>query len=299
MLNIRPVTSILNGNDDRAKTIREILDLFLPKFKNLSKDTSILIDLPKNLSASVIGTGVSVLTDLYYEIEVNPKTYNNGKEYIDKNIRKKLDLFICAALNATQNQKQKISKYKVDLENANKFTDITPEIFISCVISEIYMRCGIVDFDLFKKSNLYYNHCIDIVELLLKNININSSIIPNPVFGCEEHMIKGDGDFILDGNLFDIKTSKSIKVDKNSRRQLLLYYLMNYRKSESQPYEKIYNISKLYIYKSRYGISIEIPINLRGANPLHIINTITKVETGKILPSTGIKRVKSMLKEDL
>ena len=156
MLNIRPVTSILNGNDDRAKTIREILDLFLPKFKNLSKDTSILIDLPKNLSASVIGTGVSVLTDLYYEIEVNPKTYNNGKEYIDKNIRKKLDLFICAALNATQNQKQKISKYKVDLENANKFTDITPEIFISCVISEIYMRCGIVDFDLFKKSNLYY-----------------------------------------------------------------------------------------------------------------------------------------------
>ena len=64
-------------------------------------------------------------------------------------------------------------------------------------------------------------------------------------------------------------------------------------------YEKRYDISKLYIYKARYGISIEIPINLRGVNPLDVINTITKVETGQVSPSRGIEIVKSMLKEEL
>ena len=69
---------ILIEKDEKAKAIREILDLFLPKFKNLSKDTPILIDLPKNLNPAVVGTGVSVLTDLYYEIEINPKIYNKA-----------------------------------------------------------------------------------------------------------------------------------------------------------------------------------------------------------------------------
>lgn len=297
--NIRSVTQIITGKDEKAKAIREILDLFLPKFKNLSKETPILIDLPKNLSASVVGTGVSVLTDLYYEIEINPKIYNNDKEYVIKGAIRNFEYFLRLSPNATKQQLKRISKYKLELEKVNKFTDITPELFMACIVLNIYIRCGIADFDLFKKSNIYYNHCMEIVELLLKNININNSVIANPIFGCIEHMISGDGDFILDGNLFDIKTTKSITVDKNSRRQLLFYYLMNYNKSLFETYEKRYDISKLYIYKARYGISIEIPINLRGANPLDVINTITKVETEKVSPSRGIEIVKSILQEEL
>ena len=266
----------------------------------LSKDTPILIDLPKNLSASVVGTGVSILTDLYYEIEINPKMYNNNdKEYVIKGVMRDFESFLLSSLSATKSQLKRISRYKLELEKVNKFTDITPELFTSCIVLNIYKRCGIVDFKLFREAGIYYNHCMEIVELLLKNININNSVIANPIFGCMEHMISGDGDFILDGNLFDIKTTKSIIVDKNSRRQLLFYYLMNYKKSLFEPYEKRYDISKLYIYKARYGISIEIPINLRGANPLDVINIITKVETEKVSPSRGIEIIKSILKEEL
>ncbi len=298
-LNIRAVTHILKGKDDKATAIRKILDLFLPKFRNLSKDTPILVDLPKGLSASVVGTGVSVLTDLYYEIEINPEIYTTDKEYIIKGAIRSFEDFPYSALNATEEQLERIFNYKLELEEVNKFTQITPKLFMACVILEIYKRCGIHDFDLFNRANIYYDHCMEIVELLLKSININTSVIANPVFGCIEHMIKGDGDFILDGNLFDIKTTKSIIIDKNSRRQLLFYYLMNHRKSSSMPYETKYDISKLYIYKARYGISIEIPINLRGVNPLDVINTITNIETEKISPSKGIEIVNSMLKEDL
>lgn len=298
-LNIRAVTHILKGKDDKAKAIREILDLFLPTFKNLSKNTPILVDLPTGLSASVVGTGVSVLTNLYYEIEINPKIYTTDKEYIFKGAIRDFEDFPYSALNAIEKQLEIIFNYKLELEEVNKFTQITPKLFMACVILETYKRCGIYDFVLFDRANLYYDHCMEIVELLLKSININTSVIPNPVFGCIEHMIQGDGDFILDGNLFDIKTSKSIIIDKNSRRQLLFYYLMNYRESSSMPYETRYDISKLYIYKARHGISIEIPINLRGVNPLDVIKTITNIETEKISPTKGIEIVKSMLKDDL
>lgn len=298
ILNIRPVTNILIEKDEKAKAIREILDLFLPKFKNLSKDTPILIDLPKNLNPAVVGTGVSVLTDLYYEIEINPKIYNN-KEYIIKGAIRNFEYFLDSSLNVRNQWVERMTRYKLELEKLNKFTDITYGLFIACVILDTYKRCGVLDFNLFSKAPVYYTHCMEIVELLLKNLNINNSVIANPIFGCMEHMISGDGDFILDGNLFDIKTTKSINVEKNSRRQLLFYYLMNYRKSSFGPYEKRYDISKLYIYKARYGISIEIPINLRGVNPLDVINTITKVETGQVSPSRGIEIVKSMLKEEL
>lgn len=298
-LNIRAVTHILKGRDDKAKAIKEILDLFLPTFRNLDKHTPILIDLPKGLSASVIGTGVSVLTDLYYEIEINPETHTSNEEYIIKGALRDFENFSSSALDVTKDQLQVIFNYKLELKSANSFDQITPELFMACVILEIYKRCGMCDFDLFNRANVYYKHCMDIVELMLKSLSINASVIANPVFGCIDHMIQGDGDFILDGNLFDIKTTKSINVDKNSRRQLLFYYLMNHKESSSMPYETKYDISKLYIYKARHGVSIEIPINLRGVNPLNVIKTITSIETNQIAPSKGIEIVNAMIKEDL
>ncbi|MGL6058278.1 MAG: hypothetical protein ACRC17_08170 [Culicoidibacterales bacterium] len=156
--------------------------------------------------------------------------------------------------------------------------------------------------DLFRKSDLYFEHCLEIVNLFLQRVNVNNTVIPNPIFGCIEHAILGDGDFILDGNLYDIKTTKAIEVDKNSRRQLLFYYLLNHRdltflsdKSESTEFD----ISKLYIYKARHGVSIEIPIKLRGADPLDIMQIITAVEIGKITPSEGIEKATSLVKEGL
>lgn len=296
---MRPVTHILQGKDDKAKSIREILDLFLPPFKNISKDLPILIDLPKGLSPSVIGTGVSVLTDLYFELEIKHEASTTDKKYIKKDIQKMFEEFSKYTLRATKHELKVIHNYKLELYKLDKFDKITPQLFMACVILETYKRCKILDFYLFDRANVYYDHCMSIVKLFVERININDSVIPNPTFTCIEHMIMGDGDFILDGNLYDIKTTKSIAVDKNSRRQLLFYYLMNYRRSSPTSHNVKFNISKLYIYKARHGVCIEIPINLRGVNPLDVINTITNVETGNISSSEGIEIVTSMLKEEL
>lgn len=296
---MRAVTHILQGKDEKAKAIKEILDLFLPSFRNINKDSPILIDLPKGLSPSIIGTGVSVLTDLYFEVEIKQELYTADKAYIKKGIQEIFEEFPKCYLRATKHQLKVIHNYKLELERLDKFQEVTPKLFMACIILETYKRCGILDFDLFDRANVYYDHCMAIVELFVERININDSVIPNPIFGCIEHMIKGDGDFILDGNLYDIKTTKSIVVDKNSRRQLLFYYLMNHRKYSPKYFNTKFQISKLYIYKARHGICIEIPINLRGANPLKVINTITDVEIGKVSSSEGIKIVSSMLNEKL
>lgn len=323
---MRAVSHILQGKDDRAKAIREILDLFLPRFSNPNKDLPILIDLQQGLSPSVVGTGVSILTDLYFDIEIKKETYERSeesyqkgllkslkklfnnkniasdKECISKGIQREFETFLNSTSLSSEQQRKTIHEYNLELENLSEFTQITSNLFMSCVILEINKRSGILDFDLFRKSEIYFEHCMKIVNLFLQRVNVNETVIPNPVFGCMEHGILGDGDFILDGNLYDIKTTKSIKVNKNSRRQLLFYYLLNNRCSipfSDKSEGTMFDISKLYIYKARHGVSIEIPIKLRGAKPLDIIKIISEIEIGKITPSEGIDKAISMLKEEL
>lgn len=300
LLDIRAVTHILNSNDEKSKAIKEILDLFLPRFKNLDKDTPILINLPAGFSPSIIGTGVSVLSNLYFELNVVPKKYlNEGKEYIAKGVSKDFEHFMALTPYLDNEDLEKISSFKSQLENAEKIFQITPELFMMCVILETYKRCGMFDLNLLKVSDDYYHECATILNLLLNSIKINDSIILNPIFGCEEHMLKGDGDFILNGSLIDIKTSKSIVVDKNARRQLLFYYLLNHRRDSLKSFKTKYPISKLYVYKARHGRCIEVPFNLRGVNPLYIIEVISAIEAEKIVPDAGIELIKCMLKSEL
>ncbi|MGL6058277.1 MAG: hypothetical protein ACRC17_08165 [Culicoidibacterales bacterium] len=86
---MRAVSHILQGKDDKAKAIRGILDLFLPRFSNLNKDLPRLIDLPQGISPNVVGTGVSILTDLYFDIEIKKEIYTRSKEPEPKKYLKK------------------------------------------------------------------------------------------------------------------------------------------------------------------------------------------------------------------
>ena len=161
---MRAVSHILQGKDDRAKAIREILDLFLPRFLNPNKDLPILIDLQQGLSPSVVGTGVSILTDLYFDIEIKKETYERSeesyqkgllkslkklfnnkniasdKECISKGIQREFETFLNSTSLSSEQQRKTIHEYNLERENMSEFTQITSNLFMSCVILEINKR---------------------------------------------------------------------------------------------------------------------------------------------------------------
>jgi len=72
----------------------------------------------------------------------------------------------------------------------------------------------------------------------------------NPIFGKSSLIVGGaDADFIFDDTIIDIKTTKYLKFERQSFRQLLGYFMLNLR--EDNMYGKI---NKLGIYYSRFGV---------------------------------------------
>ena len=77
----------------------------------------------------------------------------------------------------------------------------------------------------------------------------------NPIFGQSSLDIGGaDADFIIDGRLIDVKTTKELKFKREYFRQLVGYHILNMR--ENNMYG---NIESLGIYFSRFGIMFTFP----------------------------------------
>jgi len=80
--------------------------------------------------------------------------------------------------------------------------------------------------------------------------------ILNPTFGQSSLDLGGaDADFIIDGTLIDIKTTKYLKFTRDHFRQLIGYYLLNKRENNING-----DIKELGIYFSRFGIFYTFPI---------------------------------------
>ena len=99
----------------------------------------------------IINDMITGLDKNNYEIEINPKIYNN-KEYIIKGAIRNFEYFLDSSLNVRNQWVERMTRYKLELEKLNKFTDITYGLFIACVILDTYKRCGVLDFNLFSKA---------------------------------------------------------------------------------------------------------------------------------------------------
>ena len=81
----------------------------------------------------------------------------------------------------------------------------------------------------------------------------------NPEFGYEYYGIKGDGDYLYDNVLGDVKSTKNWKIEKNQITQMLLYKLLNDKKIEhKQPFT--FDIKEFEIYNPLWNITHNIKV---------------------------------------
>lgn len=89
-------------------------------------------------------------------------------------------------------------------------------------------------------------------------------VLEKPTFGKHLHILPGEGDFIIDDLLIDIKTTENRKFTRAFWRQILLYYVLvdiqrvlhdvEGRTYEKEPYDEKYpEVNRVGIYFARYG----------------------------------------------
>lgn len=90
------------------------------------------------------------------------------------------------------------------------------------------------------------------------------SVIVEPDFGGHRYVLPGEGDFIVDDLLVDIKTTERRSFTNEFWRQLLLYYVLcdvqramydvrEYGEREEQTYIRYPEINRVGVYFARYG----------------------------------------------
>ena len=78
-------------------------------------------------------------------------------------------------------------------------------------------------------------------------------VVLNPTFGSASHLVGGaDADLLIDNMLVDVKTTKELRVRRDSYNQLIGYYILSTIGGISG-LSRSYPIEKLSIYFSRYG----------------------------------------------
>lgn len=91
-----------------------------------------------------------------------------------------------------------------------------------------------------------------------------TTVLHKPNFGSHQHILPGQGDFIVDDLLVDIKTTENPTFSKSFWRQLLMYYLLtdiqrilhdiDGRTYEREPFDEEYpEINRVGVYFARYG----------------------------------------------
>ena len=100
----------------------------------------------------------------------------------------------------------------------------------------------------------------NLINIVQPNVfRTQGRVLLNPDFGPGSLLVKGaDADLILDDLLIDIKTIKTLTLDRKSFDQLLGYYLLSVIERQFEP--DIEPITRLGIYFSRYGYLYEFKV---------------------------------------
>lgn len=128
---------------------------------------------------------------------------------------------------------------------------------------------------LFSMNNETYNNIIEEVKsisrytfkclLKQKESQVKDSFFSNPVFSTKFSGIMADGGFIINNDLYNIKTTKKSEPYKTDIYQMLMYYLLSRSKKIMKELNNIEfiasdNIENLYIYNSRHTHTYKINI---------------------------------------
>lgn len=119
-------------------------------------------------------------------------------------------------------------------------------------IDPIY-RANRLDPNLGQVDNLVVKELRELIEIVNDAAFVaRDHCLLNPTFGEASHEVGGaDADFIIDGCLVDIKTTKAAKFTRNQFNQLIGYYVLH----DIGGIDGDYNLSvtTLGVYYSRYG----------------------------------------------
>ena len=119
-------------------------------------------------------------------------------------------------------------------------------------IDPIY-RAGYVDPNLGEVDELAIKEMRELIEIVNNDVFIaKEHCLLNPTFGDASSEVGGaDADFIIDGCLVDIKTTKSAKFNRDQFNQLVGYYILH--DIGGIDGDCNINITRLGVYYSRYG----------------------------------------------
>ena len=126
-------------------------------------------------------------------------------------------------------------------------------------IDPIY-RAGYVDPNLGQVDNLVIQELRELIEIVSNEEFIaRDRCLLNPTFGDASHEVGGaDADFIIDGCLADIKTTKSAKFTRDQFNQLIGYYILHDIGGVDGDYNL--TVTTLGVYYSRYGELCTFPV---------------------------------------
>jgi hypothetical protein len=126
-------------------------------------------------------------------------------------------------------------------------------------IDPIY-RAGYVDPNLGQADNLVIQELRELIEIVSDEAFISRDhCLLNPTFGDASREVGGaDADFIIDGCLVDIKTTKSAKFTRNQFNQLIGYYILH--DIGGVDGDCNLTITTLGVYYSRYGELCTFPV---------------------------------------
>ncbi|RUO92278.1 hypothetical protein D7Y11_15450 [Corallococcus sp. AB018] len=100
----------------------------------------------------------------------------------------------------------------------------------------------------------------------LDEFTTSGTIFLNPTFGRYSRAVGGaDADLIVDGTLFEIKTTQEARVTLEHLRQLCGYFLLARATRQDDPRFPL--ISSLGIYFARYAFTWRIPVEVLTSHP--------------------------------
>lgn len=297
----KTVTSTLIGNSEYEEKIKELIKENVSMFITSANDGFRVLKhtnkLPKELRvcySSFTGTTTGILVEFYLakylgEVYRNDKvdcSCQESSHIFDSNKDRQLkwvdsiytEEWLCRAYNEINS---------TDIEDIEKLIELAMDF----AALESYYRCGKEQcFDVVKcryksneKDNVYEIIKKDAVELykafkktIIKEqiLTCNDDVIINPIFSIidyksENLLLKGDGDFIINRVLYDLKCLTNSNYESENGLQLMFYYILN----ELNKYHDIsvtckngragLDIEELKVFNPRYEAVMKFEIRLQ------------------------------------
>lgn len=304
------LTSLLRGRKEQQKEFQKILRTHIPsknKFYTLSRSQpfskkdyqlSIPYILKDNYSPSVVGTAFDYLArimigrlirrskdrkEVYTELVAEQGLYILNK-YL-KNDQRTIKII---------NDKfhESINKIKVYVNSYKPIEDLIPIAYYLAKLEQI-ARSGMLPEDIHESlltnpSNEIYKDLNNLCRIFQSDfinkglVHSNSVVDFNPNFGYASILVGGaDADIIIDGILYDFKTTKHVGYRWNEVSQLLGYFYLHHLSKKMRKFGIPYSgvelpIKTVAFYRARYSEIEAFDVNIDEKDVDEVISELIK-----------------------